>query len=60
MLAHETPEAADGNWQAKHARARVVVEAKTWAMEEFGKAIEEDYWLVSKKWPTVWHFGRGK
>lgn len=59
-MAHGTPEAADGNWQAKHATAWVVVEAKTWALEESGQAMEEDYWLVSKKWQTFWHFGRGK
>ncbi len=40
-LACGTPEAADGYRQAKRSAARVVVEAKTRAWEEFGEAIGE-------------------
>ncbi len=42
----KTPEAADGYRQAKRSAARVVVEAKTWAWEEFGEAMEKEYRLV--------------
>ncbi len=60
-MACGTPEAADGYRQAKRSAARVVVEAKTRAWEEFGEAMERDYRLASKRfWQTVWHLRRGK
>ncbi len=60
-LACGTPEAADGYRQAKRSAARVVVEAKTRAWEEFGEAMEKDYWLTSKRfWQTVRRLRRGK
>ncbi len=48
-LACGTPEAADRYRQAKRSAARVVVEAKTRAWEEFGEAMEKDYRLASKR-----------
>ncbi len=51
-LACGTPEAADGYRQAKRSAARVVVEAKTRAWEEFGEAMEKDYRLA---WEAVPH-----
>ncbi len=60
-LACGTPEAADGYRQAKRSAARVVVEAKTRAWEEFGEAMEKDYRLASKRfWQTVRRLRRGK
>ncbi|KAI3370518.1 hypothetical protein L3Q82_025279 [Scortum barcoo] len=45
MLACGTPDAkVDRYQQAKQATARVVLEAKTRVWEEFGEAMEEDYW----------------
>ncbi len=39
----------------------MVVEAKTRAWEEFGEAMEKDYWLASKRfWQTVRCLRRGK
>uniref|UniRef100_A0AAY5K1H3 Endonuclease/exonuclease/phosphatase domain-containing protein n=1 Tax=Esox lucius TaxID=8010 RepID=A0AAY5K1H3_ESOLU len=60
-LACGTPEAADRYRQAKQTAAREVVEAKTQAWEEFGEAMEKDYWLASKRfWQTVRRLRRGK
>lgn len=60
-LARGTPEAADRYRQAKRTAARVVVEAKTRAWEEFGEAMEKDYRLASKKfWQTVRRLRKGK
>ncbi|KAG1932899.1 hypothetical protein F2P79_020886 [Pimephales promelas] len=53
--------AADRYRRAKRTAARVVVEAKTRAWEEFGEAMEKDYRLASKRfWQTVRHLRRGK
>ncbi|KAI3362896.1 hypothetical protein L3Q82_011494 [Scortum barcoo] len=39
----------------------IVLEAKTRVWEEFGEAMEEDYWSASKRfWQTVRHLRRGK
>ncbi|KAI3351283.1 hypothetical protein L3Q82_005620 [Scortum barcoo] len=46
MLACGTPDAVDRYRQAKQAAARTVLEAKTRVWEEFGEAMEEDYWSV--------------
>ena len=43
FLACGTPEAADRYWQAKQCAAMAVAEAKTWAWEEFGEAMENDF-----------------
>ncbi len=60
-LACGTPKAADGYRQAKRSAARVVVEAKTRAWEEFSEAMEKDYRLASKRfWQTVRRLRRGK
>ena len=60
-MACGTPEAADRYRQAKRTAARVVVEAKTRAWEEFGEAMEKDYRLASKRfWQTVRRLRRGK
>lgn len=60
-LAHGTPEAADGYWQAKRTVPRVDVEAKSWVWEEFSEAMEKDYRSASKKfWQTVRRLSRGK
>ncbi|KAK3515164.1 hypothetical protein QTP70_008179 [Hemibagrus guttatus] len=60
-LARGTPEAAEAYWQAKRTAARVVSEAKTWVWEEFGEAMEKDYWTASGKfWQTVRRLRRGK
>ncbi len=61
-LACGTPEAADGYRQAKRSAARVVVEAKTRAWEEFGEAMEKDSMeLASKRfWQTIRRLRRGK
>uniref|UniRef100_A0A6Q2XMX8 Palmdelphin n=1 Tax=Esox lucius TaxID=8010 RepID=A0A6Q2XMX8_ESOLU len=53
-LACGTPEAADGYLQAKRTAARVVVEAKTRAWEEFVEAMEKDYRLASKIYHYFW------
>ncbi len=60
-LACDTPEAADGYRQAKWTVAWVVVEARNRAWEEFGEAMEKDYWLASKRfWKTIWCLRREK
>ncbi|CAM4456622.1 unnamed protein product [Leuciscus chuanchicus] len=47
-LACGTPEAADGYRQAKRTAARVVVEAKNRAWEEFGEAMEKNFGLADR------------
>ncbi|KAK3515413.1 hypothetical protein QTP70_018873 [Hemibagrus guttatus] len=60
-LARGTPEAAEAYRQAKRTTAVVVSEAKTRVWEEFGEAMEKDYWAASGKfWQTVWRLRRGK
>ncbi|KAK3560563.1 hypothetical protein QTP86_010899 [Hemibagrus guttatus] len=60
-LARGTPEAAKAYWQAKRTTAMVVSEAKTRVWEEFGEAMEKDYWMASGKfWQTVRCLRRGK
>ncbi|KAK3538920.1 hypothetical protein QTP86_022746 [Hemibagrus guttatus] len=60
-LARGTPEAAEAYRQAKRTTAVVVSEAKTRVWEEFGEAMEKDYWTASGKfWQTVWRLRRGK
>lgn len=59
--ARGTHESAGKYWQAKHAAAQVVTEAKTQAWEDFGEAMEEDYRLAAKKfWQTVQRLRKGK
>ncbi|KAK3565106.1 hypothetical protein QTP86_033155, partial [Hemibagrus guttatus] len=53
-LARGTLEAAEAYRQAKRTTAVVVSEAKTRVWEEFGEAMEKDYWTASGKfWQTV-------
>ncbi|KAK3543016.1 hypothetical protein QTP70_008703 [Hemibagrus guttatus] len=60
-LARGTPEAAEAYRQAKRTTAVVVSEAKTRVWEEFGEAMEKDYWTASGKfWQTVRRLRRGK
>ncbi|KAK3559185.1 hypothetical protein QTP86_005078 [Hemibagrus guttatus] len=60
-LARGTLEAAEAYRQAKQTTAVVVSEAKTRVWEEFGEAMEKDYWTASGKfWQTVWRLRRGK
>ncbi|KAK3544375.1 hypothetical protein QTP86_010150 [Hemibagrus guttatus] len=60
-LARGTLEAAEAYWQAKRAASRVVSEAKTRVWEEFGEAMEKDYWTASGKfWQTVRRLRRVK
>ena len=41
--------------------AVVVTEAKTRAREEFGKAMENDFWMALKRfWTTIRHIKKGK
>ncbi|TWW68218.1 hypothetical protein D4764_19G0000160, partial [Takifugu flavidus] len=48
LLACGTPEAADRYRQAKRSAATAVAEAKTRAWQEFGEAMENDFWTASK------------
>ncbi|KAK3571583.1 hypothetical protein QTP86_014552, partial [Hemibagrus guttatus] len=60
-LARGTPEAAEAYRQAKRTAARMVSEAKTWVWEEFGEAMEKNYWTASGKfWQAVRCLRRGK
>ncbi|KAK3535153.1 hypothetical protein QTP70_004811 [Hemibagrus guttatus] len=60
-LARGTPETAEAYQQAKRTTTVVVLEAKTRVWEEFGEAMEKDYWTASWKfWQTVWRLRRGK
>lgn len=43
-LACGTLEAVDGYQQVKQNAAQAVAEARTWAWEKLGKAIEKDFW----------------
>nr|XP_049591160.1 uncharacterized protein LOC125978127 [Syngnathus scovelli] len=49
VLACGTPEAADRYRMAKRNAASAVAEAKTWAWEEFGEAMENDFRTASRK-----------
>ncbi|KAI3364112.1 hypothetical protein L3Q82_010940 [Scortum barcoo] len=62
MLACGTPDAVDRYWQAtSKPQPGRVLEAKTQVWEEFGEAMEEDYWSASKRfWQTVRRLRRGK
>ncbi|TWW73571.1 hypothetical protein D4764_15G0009650 [Takifugu flavidus] len=61
LLACGTPEAADRYWQAKRSAATAVAEAKTWAWEEFGEAMENDFRTASKRfWTTIRRLRKGK
>ncbi|KAK3533231.1 hypothetical protein QTP70_013673 [Hemibagrus guttatus] len=58
-LARGTPEAAEAYRQDKRTTAAVVSEAKIRVWEEFGEAMEKDYWMASGKfWQTVRHLRR--
>ncbi|KAK3514344.1 hypothetical protein QTP70_015871, partial [Hemibagrus guttatus] len=60
-LAWGTPEAAEAYRQAKRTTAMVVSETKTRVWEEFGEAMEKDYWTASGKfWQTIRCLRRGK
>ncbi|TWW64140.1 hypothetical protein D4764_03G0011480 [Takifugu flavidus] len=49
-----SPEAADRYRLAKRVAAATVAEAKTWAWEEFGEAMEEDFRSATRRfWQTV-------
>ncbi|TWW59288.1 hypothetical protein D4764_06G0008180 [Takifugu flavidus] len=61
LLAGGTPEAADRYRQAKRSTATAVGEAKTRTWEEFGEAMENDFWTASKRfWTTIRHLRRRK
>ena len=56
-----TPEAADRYREAKWCAAVVVTEAKTWVLEEFGEAMENNFCMASERfWITIWHMRKGK
>jgi len=60
FLASGTLEAADGYRRAKRSAASAVAEAKTWAWEEFGEAMENNFWTALKRfWSTIWRLGGG-
>jgi len=60
-LAQGSPEAADSYRQASRAAAAVVADAKTRAREEFGEAMEKDFWLASRRfWHTIQQLRKGK
>ncbi|TWW57328.1 hypothetical protein D4764_07G0000470 [Takifugu flavidus] len=60
LLACGTPEAADRYRQAKRSAATALAEAKTWAWEEFGEAMENDFQTASKRfWTNTVHSGDG-
>jgi len=46
-LAQGSPEAADAYREAKRTAASAIAEAKTRVWEEFGEAMEKDFWLAS-------------
>ena len=47
--------------QARRTAASAVTEAKLWVWEEFGEAMEKDFWSVPKLfWKTVRHLRKGK
>ena len=52
-LACGTTEATDRYEQAKWCAAMVVAEVKTWAWEEFGEAMENDFQTASKRLRTT-------
>ncbi|TWW68222.1 hypothetical protein D4764_19G0000200 [Takifugu flavidus] len=61
LLACGTPEAADGYRHAKRSAATAVAEAKTRVWEEFGEAMENNFWMASKRfWTTIRRLRRGK
>uniref|UniRef100_A0A8C6PHS8 Reverse transcriptase domain-containing protein n=1 Tax=Nothobranchius furzeri TaxID=105023 RepID=A0A8C6PHS8_NOTFU len=54
FLACGTPEAADGYRQSRRNAARVVAKAETWAWEEFGETMEQDFRTASRRfWSTI-------
>ncbi|XP_013872670.1 uncharacterized protein LOC106523692 [Austrofundulus limnaeus] len=60
-LSRKTPEAADRYRVAKTVAASVVADAKTWAWEEFGEAIEKDFRLTLRRfWQTFQRLRKAK
>ena len=60
-MTYGTPEAADTYRQVKWCAAMAVVEAKTWAWEEFGEAMGNHFWMALKRfWTTIRHLRMGK
>ncbi len=60
-MAQGSPEAADRYREARRAAASAVAEVKIWVWEEFGKAMEKDFWFASRKfWQIVWWLGKRK
>ena len=61
FLACGTPEKADWYRQARRCAAVAVAEVKTRAWEEFGEAMENDFWTASKRfWTTIWRLRKRK
>ena len=53
-MASGTLESADGYRRAKQNAALAFAEGKTQAWEEFGEALENDFWTASKRfWSTI-------
>lgn len=56
MLACGTLEATEGYQQAKQAASMAVFEAKPQVWEEFGEALERDFWVATRGfWQTSAH-----
>ncbi|KAI3361986.1 hypothetical protein L3Q82_012336 [Scortum barcoo] len=53
-------EAAEGYWQAKRYAARAVAEAKTRVWEEFGVAMEKDFWRGRRQLAQTVYSGGGE
>lgn len=47
MLVYRSPELIERYWLAKRATSGEVNKPKAWVWEQFGKAMENDYWMAS-------------
>ena len=61
VSSQQTPEAVARYRQARRTAASAVTEAKQRVWEEFGEAMEKDFWLAPKRfWKTIRHLRRVK
>ena len=55
------PEAEGRYRQARRSAAMAFGKAKTWAWEQFGEDMENNFRMASKRlWTTIWRLSRGK
>ena len=51
-----TFDSADGYWEQRRTAASVVVQTKMWESEEFGEAVENNFWLPPESFYFILSF----